>query len=277
MRKETVQVDKKRGIWRVTTADERWYTREAADKTTGLPTIEFRPSITYIAHHYPKGKGFENYLKKNGDDADMIVQLAGERGSKVHQAVEVLNRGGKVKMGDKFTNTRTGEPEPLTPDEYWCVMTYQKWWEAEGSDYEILGVEETVWPEGEGSEPGGPLHFAGTLDLLVRRKSHGQIGVIDLKTSKAIYPGHIIQLTALALAKQADWQAILQVGYTLNKNGYKFTETEKRPDLLAAAQAIHAYETSGERPLQRDYPLSLSLNLPKTTTSPKEETQKNAA
>lgn len=263
MKKEIVQVDEKRGLARITTLDERWYSREVLDVTTGLPTIEFRPSITYIGHFYPKGKGFEQYLKKNGDEADVLVQLAGERGSKVHQAVEILNKGGQVGINDKFINTRTGQPEELTPDEYGCVMSYRDWWMSEGkATYRILGVEEVVWPEGPGSEVGGPLHFAGTLDIRVERIADGAKGVIDVKTSKDIYPGHIIQVSALAVATGSDWQAILQVGYRRNKNGYKFTEVPSRLDLFEAAKTIWAYETEGDVPLQRDYPLILTLDIP---------------
>lgn len=230
---------------------------------TGLPEIEARPSITYIGHFYPKGKGFENYLKQQGENADILVALAGERGTKVHQACEVLNRGGEVQMFDKFTNNRNGQLEELTPDEYWCVMTYRSWWENEGKlEYELLEAEDVIWPGGPGSEPGGPLHFAATRDIRLRRKSDGTTGTVDIKTSKDIYPSHIIQVSAIAEAEGDAWQAILQVGYSRNKQGYKFTPVERRMDLVRAAQTIHAYETEGEKPLQRDFPLSLKLDFP---------------
>jgi hypothetical protein len=262
MKKEIFQVDKERGIVRVTTLDERFYGREGQSVATGLPTFEWRPSITHKAAFYPKGKQYEQFLKNNGDNADIIRDLAGERGSKVHQAIEQLNLGAEVKMDDKFVNTRTGQPEELTPDEYGCVMSYRDWWNNEGrAEYEILKVEDVVWPVGPGSEPGGLLYFAATRDLKVRRRSDGTTGTIDLKTSKAIYPSHIIQVSAIAEADGNDWQAILQVGYTKNKNGYKFTEVPRRLDLLQAATTIWAYETEGDAPLQRDYPLSIKLDL----------------
>ncbi|MDP1570796.1 MAG: hypothetical protein Q8L86_12430 [Vicinamibacterales bacterium] len=269
MKKEIVSIDEKRGIARVTTADERWYTRETTNPQTGLPEIDFRKSVTYIGHFYPKGKGFENWMKKNGEEADMLVALAGERGSKVHQAIEALNNGEQVKMTDTFLNTRTGAVEQLTPEEYGAVMSYRDWWMTEGSkEYVILEAEQTIWPEGKGAEPGGPLHFAGTLDLLVKRVADGAIGIIDIKTSKEVYTGHIIQLSALREGKKAEgvdvqFQAILQVGYKRNKQGFKFTEQEHRFDLFLAAKNIADYETSGEAPLQRDYPLALTLGLPK--------------
>lgn len=266
MKKEIFHADKERGIVRCTTLDERFYGREATDKVTGLPIVEWRPSITYIAAFYPKGKQFEQFLKNNGDNADMIRDLAGERGSKVHQAIEQLNKGEKVKMDDKFVNSRTGQIEELTPDEYGCVMSYRDWWEAEGqADYDIVEAEDVIWPEGPDSEPGGPLHFAATRDVRLRRKKDGLPGTIDVKTSQNIYASHIIQVSAIAEASGDNWQAILQVGYKRNKQGYKFTEVARRLDIYTAARTIWAYETEGEKPLQRDYPLELTLGLPKNS------------
>lgn len=264
MKKEIKIVDEERGICRITTTDERWYDRETTNPETGLREFEFRPSVSWIGHFYPKGKGFENYLKKNGDDADILVQLAAERGSKVHQAIEALNKGESVPMDRQFISTITGLPEELNTNEYAAVMSYRDWWLAEGRNaYKILKVEYVVWPEGPGSEPGGPLHFAGTIDLKLQRIEDGTTGILDIKTSKDIYASHIIQVSAYAEAEKADWAAILQVGYSRNQRGYKFTEIERRFDLFLAAKAIWAYETDGEAPLQRDYPLALSLGLPK--------------
>lgn len=262
MKKEVVSVDKERGICRVTTSDERFYTRESRDQKSGLPVIVFRPSITYIGRFCPKGKGFEEYLKEKGKEADELVQLAGERGSKVHQAIEVLNNGGTVKMDSPFTNTTTGRLEELTSDEYWCVMTYQRWWGLEGKEnYEILGVEETIWPEGEGSEPGGDMHWAGTLDIRVKRLLDGAIGVIDIKTSKGTYASHITQVSALCKGVNASWGAILQVGYGRTIKGYKFTLVNLDFDLFLAAKKFWKHEVGEDAPLQREYPLELNLGL----------------
>lgn len=275
MKKEIVQVDKERGIWRVTTLDDRHYGRESKNKTTGLPEIEWRPSITYKAKFYPKGKGYEQFLKNNGNDADMIRDLAGERGTKMHQAIEQLNLGEQVSVGDKFKSNITGELEPLTPDEYYGVMTYKRWWDEEGSkEYEILEAEDVIWPEVPKtatngkmhSEPGGLLYFAATRDIRLRRKSDGKAITVDVKSSKDIYPSAIIQVSAIAEACSDDEQAILQVNYTRTQKGYKFTPVDRRLDLLEAATTIWEYETSGEKPLQRDFPLSISLGLPKKPT-----------
>jgi hypothetical protein len=257
------------GICQVTTTDERFYVKEGKDAVTGLPIMEFRPSVTWITGFYPKGKGFEAYLKRNGDDADEIVRLAGERGSKVHQAIAVLNGSGTVKMESKFTNTTTGAEEELTADEYAAVMSYAEWWKDEGAEqFEILGFEFVTWPDAEALEKKYGImaecfRFAGTIDLKVRRKLDGAVGIIDIKTSKDVYPSHEMQVNAYAVAEGALWQAILQVGYTRNKTKkYKFTEVVNKFSLFVATMQIWQNETMGQAPLQRDFPLSLSLGLP---------------
>ena len=49
----------------------------------------------------------------------------------------VLNNGEEVKMGDKFMSNITGQLEELTPDEYYGVMSYKRWW-----DEEVVGDKE---------------------------------------------------------------------------------------------------------------------------------------
>ena len=277
-KKEIVNVDKERGIIRITTADERFYTREVFETATGLPKIDYRPSLTHIVGFYPKDKGFENYLKKNGDESEEIAMAAAERGSKVHQAIESLNSGQVVEINSMFENPRTGMSDELTWDEYAVVKTYADWWQNEGhKEFIILEVEKVVWPEGPGTEVGGPLHFGATLDLCVKRISDGKIGIIDVKTSKAVYDSHKIQVSALREAKKAEgvgveWQAILQVGYRLNKAGYKFTEVEDLFDQYLVAKKIYDYKVGKSGPSQIELPIKLSLEIKKEEVPAEEET-----
>ncbi len=259
-------MDPERGIVRITSCDERWYSREATDGSTGIPMLEFRPSVTWISSFYPKGKGFEHWLKKNGDDADMIVALAAERGYKIHRAIAVLNEGGTVKMTDEFEND-DGRLEPLTPDEYAGVMSYVDWWRSEAQGrLQILGSEFTIWPDADACAlkfgmPADLFRFAGTVDLKVRSILHDTIGIIDFKTSLDIWPSHEIQISAYAKALGADWRAILQLNYRRNKlKKWKLTEVPDRFNLFSATHAIWKHETDGVEPLQRDFPLELKLD-----------------
>jgi hypothetical protein len=56
--------------------------------------------------------------------------------------------------------------------------------------------------------------------------------------------------------------AVLQIGYKRNKAGWKFTEVEDKFHLFLATWGIWANETAGQKPLQRDYPLSLQVTTP---------------
>lgn len=265
MQKEIRLVEETLGIVQVTTTDERWYARTEKSQKTGLPEVTWRPSMTYICSFYPKGKQFENWLKRNGTEADMIRDLAGERGYKVHRAVAALNQGQEVGINDLFEND-WGVREPLTAEEYAAVMSYWQWWEEEGfAKYEILNTEYTIWPDAQACEKhygveAKYFRWAGTVDLKVRRRSDGKIGIIDLKTSPDIWMSHRMQVTGYKWGDFADWAAILRLNYKRNKlQKYKFDEIADVYHVFAATWTIWLNETEGIEPLQRDFPLSLKL------------------
>ena len=265
MKKEIRRVDPERGIVQITTTDERWYSREVYDESTGLPRIEFRPSVTWIADSYPKGVGFNNWLKKNGDESDQIARLAADRGYKVHRACAMLNDGDAFAFHDAVEN-QDGEYEELTPEEYAGVMSYVDWWDVEGCDkFDILEYETTLRPDAQACAEKYGLsseyfNYAGTLDLLVQRKDNGKRGVIDLKTSLDVWPAHEIQVCAYQKAKGADFAAILQLNYRRNKTKkWKYTEIPDCFELFIATQKIWRRECENIQPLQRDYPLVLKM------------------
>ncbi len=249
MKREIREVDAARGVVCLTLPDERWYCRRVMENTAW----DFVPSVTWIADHFPKGVGFFKWLaSKSWDEAEAIKAAAGDKGSKVHQAVGVLIAGGTVTMEDAFTNQRTGEPEEITPDEYACLMSFVEWFNE--TRPEIIAVEYTVWNE--------HYRYAGTVDLKCR--IDGKVWIIDLKTSADIWPPHELQVSAY---KHADKDgpkvqklAILQLGYRRNKiKKWKFTPIADKFKLFLAARQIWANECAGVVPLQREYPLSLSL------------------
>ena len=265
VRKEIRRVDPERGVCQITLTDERWYSREVEDKATGLPKIQFRPSVTWICDSYPKGIGFHNWLKKNGDESDQIARLAADRGYKVHRACAMLNDGETFGIADPVEN-QNGEFEELTPEEYSAVMSYVDWWETIGYEsFEILEYETTVWPDAKACAAKYGIsseyfNYAGTLDLLVQRKTDGARGVIDFKTSLDVWPSNEMQVCAYQRAKGADFAAILQLNYKRNKKQkWKWTQVDDCFDLFIATQKIWARESDGVKPLQRDYPLALKL------------------
>jgi len=272
MKKEIIDVDKAQGIARVTTTDERWYTKPAANKETGLPQYEFVPSVTWIAGHYPKGVAFYKWLANHGwDESQAIKQAAADKGSKIHQAINALILGNEIRMDAKFTNPETNQPDELSTEEYEAVLSFKDWYLDE-QPQKIIASEYVVWGDG----------YAGTVDIKYHKKD-GRIGILDLKSGQYIWPEYELQLSAYKHAHpdQIDFLEILQVGYKRNQKRYKLTEIEDKFPLFLAARQIWLNETAGQKPLQRDYPLSISL--PKDTPEPpapkvaKPKTQKQSA
>jgi hypothetical protein len=240
-------VDAKEHIIQETYVDERWYVKK--DK--------YVPSITWICNFYPKGTAFYQWLAKHGwDESEALKNEAGDKGSKVHYAIEDLIAGKVVKMDSKYINPSTLKEEELSRQEYECLMAFAKWYK--DAEPKVLLNEQTGFKDD---------HFAGTIDLICKIKD--QLWIVDFKTSQYIWPSSELQLSAyknlpikgvdLTKAKLA----ILQVGYKRNKNGYKFTEVEDKFDLFRSTYAIWKNETKGQHPLQKDYPESLTLGIKK--------------
>lgn len=259
MKKEIREV--KEGIIRITTVDERWYVRSVKDETTGLPKYEFVPSVSWIASFYPKGIGFYKWLANTGwDEAEALKEAAGDKGSKVHYAIEDLLKGKEIKINDKYLNPTTEEEEELTLEEYQCLMSFSEWFNKVKP--EIIANELTAFNETE--------KYAGTIDLICRIDN--QIWLIDLKTSQNIWAEHELQISAYShldinleeiKISSDEWKnkklAILQIGYKRNKENWKFTEIKDKFDLFLSAKKIWGNETEGVEPPQKDYPLSLKL------------------
>ena len=262
MNKEIRTVDEERGIMRVTTVDERWYARTIADPETGLPVWDYVPSVTWICNSYPKGIAFYKWLAEKGwDESQAIKNAAGEKGSKVHLAVKALLDGETVKMESEFFNESLGRPEQLSLEEYDCIMSFCDWY-AEAKPA-IIATEFVVWNE--------EYRYAGMVDLTCvvsndyakKEKLSGVNFIIDLKTGQHIWPSHELQVSAYShsdsLIANKPNTAILQLGYRKNKKRFKFTEVPDKFPLFLAARTIWENECSGDKPLQRDYPLSLTL------------------
>ncbi len=238
MKIETRKVDNERGIVQITTSDERWY----------LVNEKFYPSVTWICGYYPKGIGFMKWLSEHGwDEAEAVKQAAGEKGSKVHRAISDILNGETVKIDSQYASNDGSEPTELTAIEYEAVMSFVNW--LNETQPEVLKVDYTLVNEQDG--------YAGTIDMKLKIK--GEVWIVDIKTSKDVYPSHELQVSAY---KKADGEcqkiAILQVGYTRNKVKYKFTEIEDQYTLFQAARAIWAKETNGVQPSQKDFPLQLA-------------------
>ena len=239
MRHDRIVIDKNKGIVQVTTDDERFYSKIVNGQEVWIP------SVTWIADFLPKGVAFYKWLANKGwDESQALMEDGGERGTQVHNAIQMLLRGETVAY-----NTIVNDRE-LTTDEYYCVMGFVDWY----TKYKpvVEQVEQTVFSPDN--------RYAGTKDLQCRIGEERWI--VDFKTSANIWPSHIIQVSAYkhATSEQVDRLGILQLGYKRNKAGWKFTEVDDKFDLFEAAYTIWQSEMAGVQPLQKDYPLELKID-----------------
>ena len=248
MKKEIRVVNKDKKIIQVTTVDERWYIKEGEDATTGLPAHVYAPSVTWIADSYPKGIGYFKWLANKGwDEAEAIKVAAGDKGSKVHQAIDDLINGKEVTISSKYKNKKN-EEEELTLEEYDCILSFIDWYKE--FKPEMIMNEFVIWND--------KYNYAGTVDLLC--KINSDLYLVDFKTSQYIWPSHELQISAYKQSVDGNPKlAILQLGYKRNKKQYKFTEIEDKFDLFLAARKIWESENNNKQPKQKDYPLSVKL------------------
>lgn len=101
-------------------------------------------------------------------------------------------------------------PMPLIPDESeLAVMAWQDHWKATGIT--PLRAEQPIWSHNH--------QVAGTVDLFALRD--GQLGIVDLKTSKGIYPSmhyQVAEYCALAeecLGVEVEWAELWRVPKSL--------------------------------------------------------------
>jgi len=237
-----IRETKENGIVQVTTLDERWY--HILDKD------EFYPSSTWICGYYPKGIPFYKWLAEKGwDEAEAIKVAAGNKGSRIHHAIECLTKGTVLSMTDVLPDSE-GEQKEFSVEEWEAVMSFVSWWK---ETKPVLVCQEQVVVNHEEK-------YAGTLDLVV--KIDGEPFIVDIKTGQNVWREHELQISSYKHAYTgaiAPRMAILQIGFKRNKKGFKFTEIDDCFDLFLAAKQIWKAENENVQPKQKDYPITLSL------------------
>ena len=163
----------------ITLPDSRYYRRHG----------EYYPSVTYVLQAYPKGKHFEDWLKKVGYSADWIVKKAGEEGTATHLLIEkYLNEHGYPKM------------DPII---WQMFLRFVDFWET----YKPTLIETEVHLFSD------ELKVAGTCDLIC--EIDGKLWVIDFKTSNHLQTTYDLQSAVYAqmykecYGKEADRIGIL--------------------------------------------------------------------
>ena len=149
----------------ITLPDSRYYRRNG----------EYYPSITYVLGYYPKGKFFEDWLKKVGHTADYIVKKAAEEGTQVHEMIEEYLNGAEL-------NFLGPHGKPMYHPNVWQMfLRFVEWWE----EYKPTLIETEVHLFSD------TLKVAGTCDLVC--EIDDELWIIDFKTSNHLQTTYDLQ------------------------------------------------------------------------------------
>ena len=155
---------------RIEFLDSRFY----RDTRTGAMV----PSVTTLLEAWPKGAQYYEWLKKNGENADAIRDEAGRRGSVVHNLTESLDLGNEVQLCEPDGSPRYKMSE-------WAMLE------------RYVDFRRTIKPtviEVETNLISSELGYAGTLDRIL--SINGDLWLVDIKTSAAVYDHYDLQLVA---------------------------------------------------------------------------------
>ena len=153
----------------VTMPDSRYYRRNG----------KYYPSVTHVLNAYPKGKYFEDWLKKVGYSAEWIVKKAAEEGTLVHEMIEDWLNGKEVKF-------LYDDGNPRMPSNVWQMfLRFVDFWET----YNPTLIEAEVHLFSD------EIQVAGTCDLVCEIEIDGKMErwIIDFKTSNHLQTTYDLQ------------------------------------------------------------------------------------
>ena len=220
----------------------------------------YYPSVTTILQYMPKNKFFESWLKDVGHNADLIMRRAGKQGTQVHEACEQLVLGKEVTWMDDYGNAKYSQI-------VWeMILKFADFWRTHKP--ELISAEDFVWSDEH--------KYAGTADLVV--KMHGQIWLLDIKTSNSIHKSYDLQLSAYAKGLEEAkgikiertgiiWLKAHSRGPSKQKNviqgkGWKvlqIDEIEENFELFKMIYKLYSLENPNTEPIYNSYPTTLKL------------------
>jgi hypothetical protein len=126
------------------------------------------------------------------------------------------------------------------------LINFYDWVASSGVN--IIATEKQVFNLTEG--------YAGTFDLLVEWPLTGDIGVIDIKTSRGTYADHALQVVSYAMGEFIGEDDVIDVALTkalhsantmallhLTEDGWRYQRVPATPELFDAFKGLIAYAT----------------------------------
>ena len=234
----------------ITLPDGRYYQRNG----------EYYPSVTYVLSFYPKGKFFEDWLKKVGYSADYIVKKASEEGTQVHEMIEAYLNGEELKFLEH------GRPM-YAPNVWQMFLRFVEWWE----EYNPTLIEAEVHLFSD------ELKVAGTCDLVC--EIDGELWVIDFKTSNHLQTTYDLQTAMYAkcfeecFGKKVDRTGILWLKSSkrgpkkgkMQGKGWEIYESsrtiEENLDIYRAVRTLFDLENPNHKPAFTEFRTTAKRDL----------------
>lgn len=216
--KETKHPD----VFRVVDRDGNWENYFIKSKNVYLPGV-----TTILNRGYAKGAFFDQWLSQHtAEERDKILKAAGEKGDKVHRAIDLILSGEflMIQRETGIFNRETKDYEKLENDEWDALLAFASFWKVH--EPIVLVSEATLYNLGSG--------YAGTADavLILTKKCDvracrceelvGKTGLWDWKTSSGIRASYSAQVAAYANASnigeylppagKIEYAAVLRIG-----------------------------------------------------------------
>jgi len=229
------------------TLSQHWYKvwKAKPDGSKGKFLGTF-PSSTTILNAYPQSAYLTQWIAEKGwNESQRIKSDAGERGTKIHTATELLEDGEELLKGDYGL------------EEWWKINSFVNWYEQYKP--ELIAKEFPVF-----SQKG---KYAGRLDRIYI--IGGEVTLLDIKSSSGIHEHFPLQFASYAKAVEETTDlkivqtACLQLG-AQNKNNYRFVVYPDWKDhykVFESVRKVWQYEYFDSKKNPKEPPV---LELPST-------------
>lgn len=234
---------------KITVLDKRYYVKDE----------KYYPSVTTILSIYPKGTYYEDWIKSNGFNSEIIAAKAADEGSQVHKAAEEFIKGKEIQWLDANGTAQ------YSLSVWKMILKFAEFWNRYkpkliATEYHLFSDEHK---------------FAGTADQIV--EINGEVWLIDLKTSNSLHTTHELQLGAYATA----WNETHDVKITrtgilwlkaatrtdgkgddMKGKGWQVKvvdEIEKNTEMFLKIYDIYRLENPNDKPVIMQYPTSIKI------------------
>lgn len=233
----------------INTFDQRFYKRN--DK--------YYPSVSTILNSFPKGKYFEDWIKANGFNSEVIAAQAAEEGRQVHDACERYIKGEEINWVENNGNIN------YNLDVWKMILRFAEFWNRYTP--KLIATEYHLFSDN--------YEFAGTADLIV--EINDELWLLDIKTSNSLHTTYELQLASYATAwnethdKPITRTGILWLkaatrtdgkGDDMKGKGWQvkiIDDISKNFDIFIKVYDIYKLENPNNKPVTTQYPTSIKL------------------